>query len=137
MTKTRISFSSYATKTTRTIYQVPYINTAAVHTAAAIVCSRYPDGTLQRRGEAVITETSHGHHLPARTASAGAARGRCFDPNRAATARACRACSARQERVSSLVGQDQFQAQSNSMTRSSLTTPDDGSHPPHHPPPMP
>ena len=31
-------------------------------------------------------ESSHGHHLPARAASARAARGRCVDPKRAATA---------------------------------------------------
>ena len=58
-------------------------------------------------------ESSHGHHLPTRAASAHAARGRCFDPKRAATAPRCRACSASPEhRVGSLsmVGQDQTQA---------------------------
>ena len=39
-------------------------------------------------------ESSHGHHLPARAASARAARGRRFDPERTATAPGCRACSA-------------------------------------------
>ena len=75
--------------------------------------------------------TSQGHHLPARAASARAARGRCFDPKRAATAPGCRACSASPEhRVGSLliVGQDQTQAHSSSSTRGSSTTPDDGSH---------
>ena len=38
-------------------------------------------------------ESSHGHHLPTHAASARAARGRCFDPKRAATAPGCRACS--------------------------------------------
>ena len=56
---------------------------------------------------------SHGHHVSARAASARAARGRCFDPKRAATAPGCRACSAsRDHRVGFLliiVGQDQTQ----------------------------
>ena len=83
-------------------------------------------------------ESSHGHHLPARAASARAARRRCFDPKRAATAPGCTKCSAsREHRVGSLVGQDQTQAHNGSSTRSSLATPDDGSHPPHRPPPMP
>ena len=76
-------------------------------------------------------ESSHGHHLPTRAVSARAARGRCFDPKRAATAPGCRACSASPEhRVGSLlmVGQDQTQAHSSSSTRGSSTTPDDGSH---------
>ena len=85
-------------------------------------------------------ESSQGHHLPARAASASAARGRCFDPKRAATAPGCRACSAsREHRVGSLLiaGQNQTQAySSSSTTRSSSTTPDDGSHPPHRPLPM-
>ena len=43
------------------------------------------------------------------TISARAARGRCFDPKRAATAPECRACSAsREHRVGSQVGQDQL-----------------------------
>ena len=45
-------------------------------------------------------ESSHGHHLPTRAASARAARGRCFDPKRAATAPECRACSASPDRAS-------------------------------------
>ena len=77
-------------------------------------------------------ESSHGHHLPTRAASVRAARGRCFDPKRAATAPGCRACSASPEhhRVGSvfIVGQDQTQAHSSSSTRGSSTTPDDGSH---------
>ena len=76
-------------------------------------------------------ESSHGHHVSTRAASARAARGRCFDPNRAATAPGYRACSASPEhRVGSLliVGQDQTQAHSSSSTRGSSTTPDDGSH---------
>ena len=56
---------------------------------------------------------SHGHHVSTRAASARAARGRCFDPKRAATAPGCRACSAsRDHRVGFLliiVGQDQTQ----------------------------
>ena len=76
-------------------------------------------------------ESSHGHHLPTRAASARAARGRWFDPKLAATAPGCRAYSAsREHRVGSLllVGQDQTQAHSSSTTRSSSTIPDDGSH---------
>ena len=66
-------------------------------------------------------ESSHGHHLLARAASARAGRGRCFDPKRAATAPGCIACSAsREHRVGSLllliVGQDQTQAHSSSST---------------------
>ena len=42
-------------------------------------------------------ESSHGHNLPARAASARAARGGCFNPKRAATAPGCRTCSANRE----------------------------------------
>ena len=97
---------------------------------AAVVYSRYPDRTAVRKRVTPL-ESSHGHHLPTRVASARAARERCFDPKRAATAPGCRACSAgREHRVGSLliVGQDQTQAHSSSSTRSSSTTPDDGSH---------
>ena len=78
-------------------------------------------------------ESSHGHHLPTRAVSPRAARGRFFDPKRAATAPGCRACSANPEhRVGSrlIVGQDQTQDHSNSSMRGSSTTPgpDDGSH---------
>ena len=76
-------------------------------------------------------ESSHGHHVSTRAASARVARGRCFDPKRAATAPGCGACSASPEhRVGSLVilGQDQTQAHSSSSTRGSSTTTDDGSH---------
>ena len=76
-------------------------------------------------------ESSHGHHLPPRAASARAARGRCFDPKRAATAPGCGACSAiREHRVGSvlIVRYDQTHAHSSSSTRSSSTTPDDGWH---------
>ena len=77
-------------------------------------------------------ESSHSYHLPTRAASARAARGRCFDPMRAARASGCRAWSASPEhRVGSLlfVGQDETQAHSSSSTRgSSTTTPGDGSH---------
>ena len=61
------------------------------------ICSKqqfaagYPDRT------AAPSESSHGHHLPTRAPSARAARGRCFDPKRAATAPGCRACSASPE----------------------------------------
>ena len=49
-------------------------------------------------------ESSHGHHLRTRAASAHAARGRCSDPKRGATAPGCRACSASPEhRVGSLL----------------------------------
>ena len=75
-------------------------------------------------------ESRDSRHLPARAASARAARGRCFDPKRAATAPGWRACSASPEhRVGPLLieGQDQTQAHSSS-TRNSSTTPDDGSH---------
>ena len=95
---------------------------------AAVVYSRYPDRTAVRKRVTPL-ESSHGHHLPTRAASARAVRGRCFGPKRAATALGCRACSASPEhRVGSLliVGQDQTQAHSSRGTRGSWTTPDDG-----------
>ena len=64
-------------------------------------------------------ESSHGHHLQTRAASARAARGRCFDPKRTATAPGYKACSASPEhRVGSLliVGQNQTQAHSSSSS---------------------
>ena len=76
-------------------------------------------------------DSSHGHRLATRAASARAAHGRCFDPKRASTAPGLRVCSASPEhRVGSLLiaGQDQTQAHSSSSTRGSSTTPDDGSH---------
>ena len=73
-------------------------------------------------------ESSHGHHLPARAASARAARGRRFDPKRPATTSGCRACSAsRERRVGPRAGSNSGSLGSSS-TRSSPTTPDDGSH---------
>ena len=119
----------------------PFLPTAAARTAAAVVCSRNPDRTAVSKKMTPL-ESSHGHHLQALAASACAARGRCFDPKRAATAPGRRVCSAsREHRVGSLlivlIGQDQTQAHSSSSTRSSSTTPDDGSHPPHRPPSMP
>ena len=138
--KTSIFFFSYDTETTRTTYQyqVPGIYTAAVRTATAVrSLQQVPRSCCAK--EVTPLDSSGGHHLPARAASARAAHGRCFDPQRAATAPGCRACSAsREHRVGSLliVGQDQTQAHSSSSTRSSSTTPDDGSHS-HGPPPMP
>ena len=76
-------------------------------------------------------ESSHGHHVSTRAASARAARGRCFEPKRAATAPGCRVCSTSPgHRVGSLliVGQDQTQPHSSSSTRGSSTTSDDDSH---------
>ena len=120
----------YCTETTRTTYQVPGIYTAAVRTAATVVYSRYPRSCCFTK-QVTPLESSRGHHLPARSASARAACRRCFDPKRAATAPGCRACSAsRGRRVGSLlvVGQDQTQAHSCSSTRGSSATPDDGTH---------
>ena len=72
---------------------------------------------LVQRKNVTALESSHRHHRPARATSAHAARGRCFDPKRAATAPGCRACSAMcGHRVGSLVGQDQTQSHSNSST---------------------
>ena len=123
--KTSISFFSYDTGTTRTTYDLPGNSTAAVRTVAAVGFSRYPRSYCWTKRVALL-ESSHGHHLPARAVSAHAARGRCFDPKRAATAPGCRACSAsREHRVGSV---DQTQAHSSSSTTSSSTTPDDGSH---------
>ena len=128
--KTSISLLSYYTDTTRTTYdtryryQVPGIiaSSSSQQVPRSYCCTK----------RVTPLESSHGHHLPTRAASARAARGRCFDPKRAATAPGCRACSAnREHRVGSLsiVEQDQTQAHSSgSSTRSSSTTPDDGSH---------
>ena len=113
--------------------------TAAVGTAAAVVYSTYRDRTRTKK-KVTPLESSHCHHRPARAASARAARGRRFDPKRAATAPGCLACSAsREHRAGSLliVWQDQTQTNSSSSARSPSTTPDDGSHPPHRPSSMP
>ena len=76
-------------------------------------------------------ESSHGHHLPVRAASARAARGSCFDLKRAVTAPGCRACPVTREHcVGSLflVGQNHTQVHSSSSTRSSSITADDDLH---------
>ena len=92
----------------RTRYHVLYY----VHRAREQYCrcslsSKYPDRTRTKK-KVTPLESSHRHYRPARAASARAARGRCFDPKRAATTPGCRACSAsRDHRVGSLVGQDQ------------------------------
>ena len=123
--KTSISLLSYYTETTRTTYQVPVPGIIARGSSQQIprpyCCPK----------RVTSSESSLGHHLPTRAASAHVARGRCFDPKRAATAPGCSACSASPEhRVGSLliVGQDQTQAHSSSSTRGSSTSPDDGSH---------
>ena len=76
-------------------------------------------------------ESIHGHNLPACAASEHAARGRYFDPKRAATASGCRTCSAsRDHRVDCLfiVRPNETQRHSSTNTKSSSTPPDDGSH---------
>ena len=85
-------------------YQKPGIYTAAaVCTAAAVVYSRYPDRNCCSTKKVTPSEPSQRHHLPERAASAHAARARCFDPKRAATAPGFRAYSAsREHRVGSL-----------------------------------
>ena len=61
--------------------------------------------------------SSHCHYRPLRAASVRAARGRCFDAKREATAPGCRACSASREHlVGSLAGQDKTEAHSNNST---------------------
>ena len=105
---------------TGTMYQVFIASSSSQQVPRSYCCTK----------RVTALESSHGHRLPTRVASARAARGRCFDPKRAAAAPGCRACSASTEhRVDSLllVGQDQTQANSSS-TRGSSTTPDDGSH---------
>ena len=82
-------------------------------------------------------ESSHGHHLPTRAASARAARGRCFDPKRAATAPGCRACSASPgHRVGSLL--EGVGSNSSSQQQQYEGLVDNSSrwltHPPHRPP---
>ena len=65
---------------------------------------------LYEKGDAVRIEPRPPSPNACRAASPRAARGRCFDPKRAATAPGCRACSASPEhRAGSLliVGQDQ------------------------------
>ena len=128
--KTSTSLFSHFTETTRTTmipgtglrYQVFIASSSSQQVPRLYCCTK----------RVTPLESSHGHHLPTRAASARAVRGRCFDPKRAATAPGCRACSASPEhRVGSLllVGQDRTQAHSSSCsTRGSSTTPDDGSH---------
>ena len=132
--KTSFSFFPYYTETTRTTYGTRY------HVFIASSSSQQVPRSYCGTKWVTPLESSHGHHLPTRAASARAARGRCLDPKRAATAPRYRACSASPEHgVGSLlvVGQDQTQAHSSSSTRGSSTTPDDGSHIHHRPPPMP
>ena len=113
-------------------YEFPVPGTRVLDSSSSTEFCWYPARTRTKKTVTAL-ESSHRHHRPARATSAHAARGRCFDPKRAATAPGCRACSAsREHRVGSLVGQDQTQVRSNSSTRSS-STPDDGSHPPHRP----
>ena len=64
----------------RTKCQVPGIYTAAVHTAAGVVYSTYPYRTAVRK-KLTPLESSYGHHLPARAASARANPGGCFNPS--------------------------------------------------------
>ena len=131
------------TETTRTRYDTRYRYQVQGIYSKQQFAAGTPILLLYKKGDAVrMLESSHGHHLPTRAASARAARGRCFDPKRAAPAPGCRACSASPDhRVGFLliIGQDQTQAHSSSSsTRGSSTTPDDGSHT-HRivPPPMP
>ena len=124
--KTSISLFSYYTETThvprtRYRYQVLIASSSSQQVPRWYCCTK----------RVTPLESSRGHHLPTRAASARAARGRCFDPKRAATAPGCRACSASPEhRVGSLliVRQDQTQAHSSRSARGSSTTPDEGSH---------
>ena len=81
-------------------------------------------------------ESSHGHYLPTRAASARAARGRCFIVVSTPSGRRRHPDAGRARRVQTehrvgsllIVGQDQTQAHTSSSTRGSSTTPDDGSH---------
>ena len=119
--KTGISFFLYYTETTRTRYQVFIASSSSQQVPLSYCCTK----------RVTPLESSHAHHLLTRAASARAARGRCFDPKRAATAPGCRACSTSPEHcVGSLlmVGQHQTQAHSSSSMRGSSTTLDDGSH---------
>ena len=106
---------------TGTMYQVFIASSSSQQVPRSYCCTK----------RVTPLESSHGHHHPARAASARADRGRCFDPKRAATAPGCRACSASLEhRVGSLliVGRDQTQTHSSSSTWGLSTTPDDGSY---------
>ena len=70
----------------------------------------YPDRTRTKK-KVTPLQSSHRHHRPARAASARAARGRCFDPERPPAAPGFRASSAsREHRVGSLVGQSAVRA---------------------------
>ena len=139
--KTSISFLLYDTETTRTTYQVR--DTRYLYSSSSYSC-RYSLPQVPRSycctKRVIPLGSSHGHQLPARAASARAARGRCFDPKGPATVPGCRGCSASREHRSGsllIIGQDQTQGHSNIKSRSSSTTREDGSHPPHRPPPMP
>ena len=99
---------------TNSTCQVLYSNSTELF---CCVDSRYPDRTRRTKTKVTPLESSHRRHRPARAASARAARRRCFDPKREATAPGCRACSAsREHRVGSLVRRNQTHAHSNSST---------------------
>ena len=124
--KTSISIFSNYTETTPTTYDTRY----RYHEPGIIASSSSQQVPRSYCCTKRVTPFESSH-LPTSADSAHAARGRCFDPKRAATAPGCRACSASPEhRVGSLliVGQDQTQAHSSSSTRGSSATPDDGSH---------
>ena len=83
-------------------YHVPGTGTRYLYTVARSSSQQVPRSCCCTKRVTPL-ESSHGHHLPTRAASARAAHGRCFDPKRAATAPGCRVCSASPEhRVGSI-----------------------------------
>ena len=88
------SFFSYDAETTNTTYQVE--GTGYLYSSSSNCCwcslQRVPRSYCFTKNVTPL-ESSHGHHLPARAASARAAPGSCLDLKRAATALRNRACS--------------------------------------------
>ena len=131
-------FFSYDTEATRTTYQVR--GTRYLYSSSSYCCHcslqqvPHPYCCTKR---VTPLESSHGHHLPTRAGSARAARGRGFNPQRAATAPGCRACSAtREHRVGSVgrINSGSQRQQHEELVDNSwrwLT------HPTHRPPPVP
>ena len=79
--KNRLSFSVHISEPrmipgTGTMYQVFIASGNSQQVPRSYCCTK----------RVAPLESSHGYHLPTRAASARAARGRCFDPKRAATA---------------------------------------------------
>ena len=66
-------------------YEFPVPGTRVLDSSSSTEFCWYPARTRTKKTVTAL-ESSHRHHRPARATSARAARGRCFDPKREATA---------------------------------------------------